>query len=83
MKKSKEDRRHLNPGRPKVASRKKTFQVMLDPRYIAHFKKVAVSKGTTPQALASLAMKALVPDPYAVELTPQDLLTPAKSRRKT
>lgn len=51
-------------GRPPVEVKKKPFQVMLDPRYIEHFRKVAQSKKIQPQELARMALHAFVPDPF-------------------
>jgi hypothetical protein len=55
-------------GRPPVEVKKKPFQVMLDPRYIEHFKSVARKKNIQPQDLARLALAAVVPDPYSAAL---------------
>ena len=51
-------------GRPSLEVKKKPFQVMLDPRYIEHFKKTAGSKKVQPQELARMALNAFVPDPF-------------------
>jgi hypothetical protein len=51
-------------GRPPVEVKKKPFQVMLDPRYIEHFRKVAQAKKVQPQELARMALQAFVPDPF-------------------
>lgn len=61
-------------GRPPVDVKKKPFQVMLDPRYIEHFKKVAAKKKIQPQDLARLALTAIVPDPYSAPLGNMDVL---------
>jgi hypothetical protein len=51
-------------GRPPVEIKKKPFQVMLDPRYIDHFRKVAGQKNIQPQDLARMALNAMIPDPF-------------------
>ena len=51
-------------GRPPVEVKKKPFQVMLDPRYIDHFRKVAGQRNIQPQDLARMALNAFVPDPF-------------------
>lgn len=61
-------------GRPPVEVKKKPFQVMLDPRYIDHFKTVAQKKKIQPQDLARLALTAIVPDPYSAALGNLDVL---------
>ena len=52
-------------GRPPVEVKKKPFQVMLDPRYIDHFRKVASQKKIQPQDLARMALNAFIPDPFS------------------
>lgn len=52
------------PGRPKVEAKKVPFQVMLDPRYIEHFRKTAKSNKIEAQELARKALLAFVPDPF-------------------
>ncbi len=51
-------------GRPPVEFRKKSFHILLDPRYIAHFRKKARELKVPPQVLARMALNALIPDPY-------------------
>lgn len=51
-------------GRPPVEFRKKSFHILLDPRYIIHFRKKARELKVPPQDLARMALNALIPDPY-------------------
>jgi hypothetical protein len=76
------DRRHLNPGRPPVEAKKIPFQVMLDPRYIEHFRKTAKAKKVNPQDLARLALNAFVPDPFNPVLDPETLKPSVSGRRQ-
>ena len=64
----------VKKGRPPVAVKKKPFQVMLDPRYIEHFKKVAAKKNIQPQELARIALTAIVPDPYNAQIGNMDTI---------
>jgi hypothetical protein len=50
-------------GRPRVASKKKPYQVMLDPRYVKHVKAFAKTQGLTIQDLFRLTMACIVPSP--------------------
>ena len=52
------------PGRPSVEVKKVPLQVMLDPRYIQHFRKTAKSNNIEAQDLARKALLAFVPDPF-------------------
>lgn len=61
-------------GRPPVEVKKERFQLMLDPRYLAHFKAVAQKKKIQPQDLARLALTAIVPDPYGAPIGTADVL---------
>jgi hypothetical protein len=54
----------VKKGRPPVAVKKERFQLMLDPRYLAHFKKVAKANNIQPQDLGRMALAAMVPDPF-------------------
>lgn len=81
-KKSVKDRRHMNPGRPTVEAKKVPFQVMLDPRYIEHFRKTAKEKKIKSQDLARLALNAFVPDPYNPVLDPESLKPTIRGRKK-
>jgi hypothetical protein len=67
-------------GRPTVEIKKKPFQVMLDPRYIDHFRKVAGQKNIQPQDLARMALNALIPDPFSVLVDSPDLVSGKKTR---
>ena len=51
-------------GRPAVEIKKKPFQIMLDPRYIEHFRKSAEANNLQPQELARFALISVVSDPY-------------------
>jgi hypothetical protein len=51
-------------GRPPVAFRKKSFHLLLDPRYIEHWRKRCEKMNIPPQDLARMAMNAVIPDPY-------------------
>jgi hypothetical protein len=66
-------------GRPPAESKKIRFQVMLDPRYLKHFKKVAKDKRIAVQDLARFALAALVPDPFNPMSGPSDLLKELRS----
>lgn len=68
-------------GRPPVEAKRIPFQVMLDPRYIAHFRKVAKQKKVSPQDLARWALTALVPDPYNPITGPESLLASERPRK--
>jgi len=61
-------------GRPSVEVKKKPFQVMLDPRYIDHFKEVALKKKIQPQELARMVLTAIVPDPYNAPVVSIDVI---------
>jgi hypothetical protein len=54
----------IKKGRPPVAVKKKPLQLMLDPRYIEHFRKVAKKSGIEAQDLGRMALAAMVPDPF-------------------
>ena len=69
-------------GRPPVEGKKIRFQVMLDPRYLKHFKKVAKDRRVPVQDLARFALAALVPDPFNPMSGPSDLLRELKSGGK-
>ena len=51
-------------GRPPVEFRKKSFHLLLDPRYIEHWRKTCKKMNVQPQDLARMAMNAVIPDPY-------------------
>ena len=70
-------------GRPTVEIKKKPFQVMLDPRYIDHFRKIASQKNIQPQDLARMALNAFIPDPYSVLLDSPELVSGKKTRSPT
>jgi hypothetical protein len=69
-------------GRPPAEAKKIRFQVMLDPRYLKHFKKVAKDKRIPVQDLARFALAALVPDPFNPMSGPSDLLRELRSGGK-
>jgi hypothetical protein len=68
-------------GRPPVEAKRVPFQVMLDPRYLAHLRKVAKQKKVNVQDLARWALTALVPDPYNPITGPEALLASEKPRK--
>lgn len=68
-------------GRPPVEAKRIPFQVMLDPRYIAHFRKVAKQKKVSAQDLARWALTALVPDPFNPISGPEALFASERSRK--
>ena len=72
---------HKGPGRPPVEVKKVPFQVMLDPRYLEHFRKIAKQKKVNPQDLARWALHALVPDPFNPITGPESLLSSEKPRK--
>jgi hypothetical protein len=74
--------RTRGPGRPPVESKKVRFQVMLDPGYLEHFKKVAAEKRVNVQDLARWAFTALVPDPLNPITGPDELIPARPSRKK-
>jgi hypothetical protein len=51
-------------GRPPVEFRKRSFHLLLDPRYIEHWRKKCDEMNVPPQDLARMAMNAVIPDPY-------------------
>lgn len=51
-------------GRPPVQFRKESFHLLLDPRYIAHWRKKCEEMNVPPQDLARMALNAVIPDPY-------------------
>ena len=67
-------------GRPPVEIKKKPFQVMLDPRYIDHFRKVAGQKNIQPQDLARMALNAMIPDPFNPLSDSSSLGSPGKGK---
>ena len=74
--------RTRGPGRPPVESRKVRFQVMLEPTYLEHFRKVAADKRINVQDLARWALTALVPDPQNPITGPADLVPVQKTGKK-
>lgn len=72
----------LKLGRPPVDTKKIPFQVMLDPRYLAHFRKMAKDKKIQPQDLARMALNALIPNPYIPDLNPSNLTNGIAPKRK-
>jgi hypothetical protein len=68
-------------GRPPVEAKRVPFQVMLDPRYIAHFRKVAKQKKVNVQDLARWALTGLVPDPFHPITGPEALLASERPRK--
>ena len=68
-------------GRPPVEAKKVPFQVMLDPRYLAHFRKIAKQKKINPQDLARWALNGLVPDPFNPISGPEGLLSSQGPRK--
>jgi hypothetical protein len=80
--KKKETKPVVRRGRPPVEIKKKPFQVMLDPRYIDHFRKVAGQKSIQPQDLARIALNALIPDPYNPLLASSDLAQRLSEKKK-
>lgn len=73
-------KRKTKRGRPPVEIKKKPFQVMLDPRYIDHFRKVASQKNIQPQDLARMALNALIPDPFNPLSDSSDLKKSARGK---
>lgn len=73
--------RTRGPGRPPVESKKVRFQVMLDPGYLEHFKKIAAEKRVNIQDLARWALTALVPDPQN-PITGLNELAPIRTTKK-
>lgn len=69
-------------GRPPVEIKKKPFQIMLDPRYIDHFRKVAGQKSIQPQDLARIALNALIPDLYNPLLASTELAQRFSDKKK-
>ena len=69
-------------GRPPVETKKVPFQVMLDPRYLAHFRKMAKDKKIQPQDLARMALSAFIPNPYISELNLSNLPVGLAQKRK-
>lgn len=51
-------------GRPPIAFRKKSFHLLLDPRYIEHWRETCEKMNVPPQDLARMALNAVIPDPY-------------------
>lgn len=51
-------------GRPPVEFRKKSFHLLLDPRYIEYWRKKCGEMNVPAQDLARMAMNAVLPDPY-------------------
>ena len=74
--------RTRGPGRPPVESKKIRFQIMLDPEYLEHFKKVAAEKRVNVQDLARWAFTALVPDPRNPITGPDELIHARLPRKK-
>jgi hypothetical protein len=64
QRKSESGKKPKRLGRPPVEVKKKPFQVMLDPRYIDYFRKVARKKKIQPQDLVRVALYAFLPDPF-------------------
>ncbi len=58
-------------GRPPVEFRKKSFHLLLDPRYIEHFREKALEMNVPPQDLGRMALNALVPDPFNPATVPE------------
>lgn len=67
-------------GRPRLELKKVPFQVMLDPRYKAHFLKRAAKLKVQPQDLARMALGAMVPDPFLTMFTAKKLRDLSKAR---
>jgi hypothetical protein len=51
-------------GRPPVEFRKRSFHLLLDPRYIEYWRKKCDEMNVPAQDLARMAMNAVIPDPY-------------------
>lgn len=67
-------------GRPRLKSKKKRYQVMLDPSYAEHFAGFAQSQNMQLQDLYRIALFAVVPDPYHAPLTSSDGITALREK---
>lgn len=51
-------------GRPEIPVKKKPLNIMLDPRYIEHIKKIAADEGVELQEFLRRAMYSFAPNPF-------------------
>jgi hypothetical protein len=77
---TKRQRSQVKRGRPRVESKKKPYQVMLDPRYVKHAAAFSKGQGMTIQDLFRLVLGAVVPDPFTSVSVSFDQLIPLREK---